>query len=160
MNIYAEKLKHALMIRGWSQADLARRTGLDPGHISRYVNGKISPQRTNFKKILDSLEMTERDFMAGGESSEPDPAKVELLCEVDILLELVKRLVDSHKAAMSDLTEAHSGPGDERRRLLIEATRCAVESKIDEVKRILRPGSPSSVRSSRMGQAMAYAGDN
>lgn len=132
--IYAERLKAALLDRGWSQADLARRTGLDPGHISRYVNGKISPQRTNFRKILDALGMSEREFMSG-ERFEPDEAQLHLLCEVEILLGLSRRLIEAHKRASS--SERPADP--ERERLLMEATYVALDDKVTEIRKLIRP---------------------
>lgn len=134
MNIYAEKLKYALLSRGWSQADLARRTQLDPGHISRYVNGKITPQRSNFRKILDALEMDEREFMAGGDVGRPDPVKQALICEVEILLVMVGRLLDAQRQATP---EAVLDPADQER---LDATRAALERKVNEIKALTRGG--------------------
>ncbi len=38
-----EQIKNLRKQRGWSQADLADRIAGDPGQISRYENGKITP---------------------------------------------------------------------------------------------------------------------
>lgn len=129
-NVYAERLKAALLARGWTQVDLARKAGLDPGHISRYVNGKIAPQRKNYKKILDALEMTEREFMSG-EPSEPDETRVKLMCDVEVLLGLTRKLIDSHN---SIATQLPVDTGTERERLLMDATYSAIQSKVNEIK--------------------------
>lgn len=44
--------------RGWSQAELARRAGMDPGHISRIEDGTfVSPRLPNLRKLAKALEV-------------------------------------------------------------------------------------------------------
>lgn len=42
--------------RGYTVAELAERTGLNPSNISLIENGKRQPQVNTLQKILDSLD--------------------------------------------------------------------------------------------------------
>lgn len=134
--IYAERLRSALLERGWSQADLARRTTLDPGHISRYVNGKITPQRSNFKKILTALELTEREFM-DGERIAPDESRLQLMLEVEVLLGLASRLNESFRKMAAE----HSSPTLSHEHIVIEATMGAFDGKVKQIRELVKPAS-------------------
>jgi len=45
------------MLRGLSQADLARRAGIRPNQVSRYETGQVLPQLGQLEKILDALDV-------------------------------------------------------------------------------------------------------
>lgn len=45
MESFNNRLLKALMINNMSQAELARRSGVDKGSISRYLQGKFSPKQ-------------------------------------------------------------------------------------------------------------------
>lgn len=45
------------MLRGLSQAELARRAGIRPNQVSRYETGQVLPQLGQLEKILDALDV-------------------------------------------------------------------------------------------------------
>lgn len=55
-----EDLKAARLKRGWSQAELGRRTGLPQMHISGIETGKIVPR---FDTLLDLVRVLEYDLL-------------------------------------------------------------------------------------------------
>jgi transcriptional regulator with XRE-family HTH domain len=58
LKILANKLKKVRSERGFSQADLAERSGLKINDISRYERGAVSPNLENFVKIAKALEVS------------------------------------------------------------------------------------------------------
>jgi len=78
-------LLQALRIaRGWTKADLAKRSGFDPSSITRFEQGSRAPERDTVMQLADAmaLPMTDRDRLlaAAGFRSEiwDDPLLVEL----------------------------------------------------------------------------------
>jgi DNA-binding Xre family transcriptional regulator len=61
---YTEALEDALIARGWSQADLADKSGVSAAAISRVVNGKRVRPRT-LDAICRALEAHAPDSAAG-----------------------------------------------------------------------------------------------
>ena len=49
---FGELIRLIRWARGWSQAKLARRTGIDRGQINRYESGKDTPRPATFQQIL------------------------------------------------------------------------------------------------------------
>ena len=49
--------------KGWSQAELARRTGMHPSTISRIETGQMRPYPSQVKKIASVLGIAEDDVM-------------------------------------------------------------------------------------------------
>ena len=49
---FGELIRLIRWARGWSQAKLARRTGIDRGQINRYESGKDIPRPATFQQIL------------------------------------------------------------------------------------------------------------
>lgn len=54
------ELKQARVARGWTQAELGRRTGLPQAHISGIERGKIVPR---FDTLLDLVRVLGRDLL-------------------------------------------------------------------------------------------------
>lgn len=54
---FAHALNAELANRGWSQAELARRSGMTIGQISRYMNGRLCPTAPTIKALADALEI-------------------------------------------------------------------------------------------------------
>ncbi|GAB3191986.1 helix-turn-helix domain-containing protein [Nesterenkonia suensis] len=55
MNTFDQYLRAAMDERGWTQADLARATGLRDKDISVYLNKGVTPSSGNLRKIADGL---------------------------------------------------------------------------------------------------------
>ncbi len=53
-----ERLKQLRQERGWSQADLAAKVGTDPGQISRYENGKMTPSAEAVVRVAEVLDVS------------------------------------------------------------------------------------------------------
>ena len=76
-----ERLRHE---RGWSKADLAKRSALDPSSITRFEQGNRNPDRETVLQLAEAmaLPMVERDRLlaASGYRSEiwDEPLLVEL----------------------------------------------------------------------------------
>jgi len=49
------RLRATLGLYGLTAADLARRTGIDEGHLSRVRNGKIRPTATTVERIAIAI---------------------------------------------------------------------------------------------------------
>lgn len=61
----ADRLKRCATEKGWKQAELARRSGLDRQLIGSYWHGKTRPSRDNLIALADALEVDPR-WLAGG----------------------------------------------------------------------------------------------
>ena len=81
---FAHHLERLRDARGWSKADLAKRSGLDPSSITRFEQGSRNPDRDTVLQISDAmaLPLVERDRLlaAAGFRSEiwDEPLLVEL----------------------------------------------------------------------------------
>jgi len=54
---FGERLKEILDSKGWNQADLSKATGIEEGHVSKIITGKIKPNQTTVSKIAEALGM-------------------------------------------------------------------------------------------------------
>ena len=84
MNNFPSRLKKAMRYRGFRQADLASKTGIERGTISNYVNGKYKPKAKNVILIAEALKVNTPWLL--GEDDIPmeiDPSVDYVLSEVD-----------------------------------------------------------------------------
>ncbi len=58
------RLRNARDSRGLSQADLARKTGLQPAAISHFETGQRTPSFANLRKLSDALNVS-IDYLLG-----------------------------------------------------------------------------------------------
>ncbi|MGB3306719.1 MAG: helix-turn-helix transcriptional regulator [Thermomicrobiales bacterium] len=81
---FSALLQELRIARGWTKADLAKRSGFDPSSITRFEQGSRAPERDTVMQLADAmaLPMTDRDRLlaAAGFRSEiwDDPLLVEL----------------------------------------------------------------------------------
>lgn len=54
---FADKLKNTLTALGVTQAELAKRTGINKAIISEYLSGKYEPKQKNLFKIATALNI-------------------------------------------------------------------------------------------------------
>jgi len=67
-----EKVKQRRLERNWSSADLARRTGLDRGYLSRVESGKVlRPAADILETIARALETSVSDLLDRPDLTEP-----------------------------------------------------------------------------------------
>jgi transcriptional regulator with XRE-family HTH domain len=52
-----ERVKQLRQEHGWSQADLAAKIGTDPGQISRYENGRMTPSAEAVVRLAEILDV-------------------------------------------------------------------------------------------------------
>lgn len=58
MNInFVDRFAEALRIRGLKQTDISSRSGIAPGTISNYAQGKYTPKDENLRKIAAALHV-------------------------------------------------------------------------------------------------------
>jgi transcriptional regulator with XRE-family HTH domain len=61
---FPERLKRVRELRGLSQAELAKKAGLQPTAISHFETGSRSPSFDNLRRLADALTVT-TDFLMG-----------------------------------------------------------------------------------------------
>jgi transcriptional regulator with XRE-family HTH domain len=66
LSAFAERMKQARELKELSQADVARKTGLQPSHISHFETGKRAPSFENLKSLADALGIS-TDYLLGRE---------------------------------------------------------------------------------------------
>lgn len=62
--IFAERVRAARNLRGWSQAELAEATKLQVSAISHFETSTRSPSFDNLRKLADALQVT-TDYLIG-----------------------------------------------------------------------------------------------
>jgi transcriptional regulator with XRE-family HTH domain len=66
-----ERLKQLRQERGWSQADLAAKIGGDPGQISRYENGRMTPSAEAVARLAEVVDVSCDYLLIDGSSRRP-----------------------------------------------------------------------------------------
>jgi transcriptional regulator with XRE-family HTH domain len=95
-----EKLKE----KDWSQADLARRSGLTRGAVSNYVNGR-TPDEQSLRKIAKAFSVPpENVFRAAGllPKSSSDPWTDELIYKIQQLDPSAKKMIEKFLQVLLD----------------------------------------------------------
>ncbi len=64
---FSEKLKNMRIAKGWSQEDLARKTGISRRTIQNYESGKILPKkRSSYTVLAQTLQVEEEALLDSG----------------------------------------------------------------------------------------------
>ena len=61
---FQHRVKRTREMRGLSQADLAKKTGLQPAAVSHFETGQRSPSFDNLRRLADALEVSV-DYLLG-----------------------------------------------------------------------------------------------
>jgi len=61
---FSDRLRKIRELRGWSQLDLANKTGLQPTAISHFETGARSPSFDNLRRLSDALNVS-TDYLMG-----------------------------------------------------------------------------------------------
>jgi transcriptional regulator with XRE-family HTH domain len=69
---FGDRLRATRELRGLSQTDLAKRTGLQPSAVSHFETGNRAPSFDNLKRLADALSVS-IDYLLG-RSATPDVA--------------------------------------------------------------------------------------
>lgn len=59
----AERLKEAMALRGYKQAELVEKTGINKGALSCYISGKYNPKQNNIYLLAKALDVNEAWLM-------------------------------------------------------------------------------------------------
>lgn len=65
-NIFAERMRQTMFLKGVRQAELVDKTGIDKGSLSSYVNGRYMPNADKIAKIATALGVSV-NFLLGKE---------------------------------------------------------------------------------------------
>lgn len=57
-NIIGKRIKEAMNLRGVKQADIVKKTGINKGALSSYINGNYEPKQSNIYKIANTLNIS------------------------------------------------------------------------------------------------------
>jgi transcriptional regulator with XRE-family HTH domain len=79
-NTLAIKLKTLMPANGFDQAELARRSGIRPNSISRYLAGMNMPRPAQLAKLAAALHVDIGELLTEATSSASAPAVSNLLC--------------------------------------------------------------------------------
>lgn len=99
--MFNEWLLKQLQDREWSQADLARHSGITKGAVSNYINGRV-PDESSLRKIAKAFNLP-TDFVF--EKAGILPPKPELSPVKRALLHLAEGLPDSDLEMVISLLE-------------------------------------------------------
>ena len=69
-----KRIKEAMNIRGYTQADLVRLSGIDKGQISSYLSGKYKPKQDNIFLLSNILNVNEAWLLGYDVPMEKSPA--------------------------------------------------------------------------------------
>ncbi len=97
-----EKIKQLRRERGWSQGELAARLGGDPGQISRYETGKISPSIDVVVKLAETFGVSADYLLIDGAARRPLHAPTDLLGE---RLNQLDQLTAEDRAALTHILD-------------------------------------------------------
>ena len=115
--MFNDWLLERLKENGWSQADLARRSGLTRGAISNYVNGRV-PDEISLRKIAKAFNMPpENVFRIAGvlPQSVDDPWVNEIAYKLKLLDESRRNLVDKFIKMLLDDSPEESGVSNDKK---------------------------------------------
>lgn len=59
------KIRQLRLTHGWTQVQLAKKSGLSPKQISRIENGRVEPSNTSIKKLSTALEVDLGRYITG-----------------------------------------------------------------------------------------------
>ena len=97
---FKDRLKEIRERRGWSQAELAQKSGLQPTAISHFETGGRSPSFDNLRRLADALNVS-TDYLIG-RSNEPAMAGP----QTDSLFRDLDKLSDDDLKAMEMMKDA------------------------------------------------------
>lgn len=77
-DVFRERVRLAREMRGLSQAELAKRAGLQDSAISHFETGTRKPSFDNLRRLADALDVT-TDYLLGRTSDAGRPAEASRL---------------------------------------------------------------------------------
>ena len=114
-------LDYHLRERGWRQAELSRRTGINASTISDWTNGRYEPGGEALRILCQAFGVTRSEFWACGErivaelseaADERDPERTLRHVESTLRLELLPRLQEALRELTGTPEDLDQGDGD------------------------------------------------
>lgn len=99
------RLKRTREARGWSQLDLAHRTGLQPAAISHFETGHRSPSFDNLRKLSDALGVSV-DYLLGRIDEEQHGTGMAAAPRAQELFRHAEKLSDANFEVLEVVAEA------------------------------------------------------
>lgn len=103
MNNIKDRLSEALKARNMTPAELARRSGVDKGSISRYLSGKFEPKQSAVLSMAKALNVSPSWLLGYDVPVEPDYT---VKLDEDNLVVLIDKLSPDDKATLKTFVEA------------------------------------------------------
>ncbi len=100
--IFKDRLNEALKYRGMTASDLARKSGMDKGSISRYLKGENLPRTTAIEKMASALNVNPA-WLIG--YNVPMIEAVDYLAEVSENKALIERLSPANQKKLVEYIE-------------------------------------------------------
>lgn len=85
-----DRLKETMRLRGKTQADLVRDTGLNRGTISRYLSGEVEPRQNAAYKLANALNVSVTWLWGYDVPMEKNEEQKKVGTIADIVMELKK----------------------------------------------------------------------
>ncbi len=98
--IFAARLKEIREVRGMSQLDLSKKTGLQPAAISHFETSARSPSFDNLRRLSDALSVSTDYLMGRAEKAEMAGP------QANTLFRDIAKLTDEDLKAMQMMTDA------------------------------------------------------
>ena len=95
---FGENLRRLRHDKGWTQDQLAQRTGLRGGHIYKMEKDRSDPKLSTINKLMNALECSAETLIS-------DPSKMGLDNLLRITLEKTKNLPEPAKRAIIDVVD-------------------------------------------------------
>lgn len=113
---FQDRLKKTREARGWSQSDLAKKTGLQPAAVSHFETGQRSPSFENLGKLSDALSVS-IDYLIGRIDEEQHGQGMAAAPRAQQLFRHAEKLSDDAFSALERMARALSkeeenGDGD------------------------------------------------
>ena len=106
MDEVKNRLSEALNYRGWTAADLSRRSGVSKGLISRYLSGTVTPKQSKVADMAQALNVSPAWLM--GFSVTMDGKAVADL-DIHKLTDINRAKLEAYYQALLDSQEANDG---------------------------------------------------
>jgi transcriptional regulator with XRE-family HTH domain len=107
-DIFPERLREARSLRGLSQEDVARKSGLQPSAVSHFESGTRKPSFDNLRKLADALDVT-IDYLVGRVAAATGAVPAKLFRKVGQLSSADQELIEQMADRLGKLDKKGSG---------------------------------------------------
>ena len=111
--IFQDRLRQTREARGWSQSDLAKKSGLQPAAVSHFETGHRSPSFDNLRKLSDALTVS-IDYLLGRIDEEKHGQGMAAAPRAQQLFRHAEKLSDEAFSALERMARALSQEEDNK----------------------------------------------